>query len=317
MGNIHKQKSRDQPNGQETHAIFGFCKINSPMDLFFILIYTYVEFNIKHLDNNEYFPSRTTKDTIYLHHTAGSHRPDWTIDAWNRDRSATGNKVKIATSYVIGGISTRTDNKEFDGKIYEAFDPVYWAHHLGVKSKNNTFLNQKSIGIELCNYGPLTKTSDGRFFTYVKTEIPKKYVTKLDEPFRGHLYYHSYTKEQLKSLEFLLIDLSDRFEIDVTKGLKREIERSELVMPSGLTVREKQVWLNKNGFTDRRGKKLSEDNVYGPKTIEAESKIGFNPLEFNQNAVDGYPGIWSHTNVRIDKSDIFPQPELLDLLKNI
>ena len=134
-----------------------------------------MEFNTKHLDINEYFPSKTTKDTIYLHHTAGSHRPDWTIDAWNRDRSELGNKVKVATSYVIGGISTRDGNRDFNGKIYEAFDPIYWAHHLGVKSKNNTFLNQKSVAIELCNYGPLTKTSDGRFFNYVKAEIPKKY----------------------------------------------------------------------------------------------------------------------------------------------
>jgi hypothetical protein len=90
-----------------------------------------------------------------------------------------------------------------------------------------------------------------------------------------------------------------------------------LIIPSGLTVRDRQIWLNKNGFTDKKGKKLLEDNIYGPKTIEAESKIGFNPLEFNNNALDGYPGIWSHTNVRIDKSDVFPHPDLLDLLKNL
>lgn len=276
-----------------------------------------MEFDIKHLEINEYFPSKTTKDTIYLHHSEGSHRPDWTIDAWNRDRTALTNKVKSAASYVIGGISTRNDSREFDGKIYEAFDPIYWAHHLGVKSKNNTFLNQKSIGIELCNYGPLTKTSDGRFFNHVKCEIPEKYVTELSTPFRGHLYYHSYTDAQLESLRTLILHLSDEFEIDVTKGLKKEIEKSELVMPRTLEVKEKQIWLNRNGFTDNKGKKLSEDGVYGEKTRSAESKVGVSPFDLNQNSLDGYPGIWSHTNVRIDKSDVFPQPELIQLLKSI
>ena len=277
----------------------------------------HVEFNTKHLDINEYFPSKTTKDTIYLHHTAGSHRPDWTIDAWNRDRSELGNKVKVATSYVIGGISTRDGNRDFNGKIYEAFDPIYWAHHLGVKSKNNTFLNQKSVAIELCNYGPLTKTSDGRFFNYVKAEIPKKYVTELSEPFRGSLYYHSYTDAQLKSLRSLILNLAEKFEIDITKGLKREIIKSEFTIPKDLSVRDKQIWLNRNGFTDNKEKKLAEDGVYGNKTKEAEMKVGTSPLELNRSAIDGYPGIWSHTNVRIDKTDIFPQPELINLLKSL
>jgi hypothetical protein len=187
---------------------------------------------LDHLDISEYFQSKTTKDTIYLHHTAGSHRPDWTIDSWNRDRTDTGNKVRVATSYVIGGISTRDLNNEFDGKVYEAFDPMYWAHHLGVKSKNNTFLNQKSISIELCNYGPLTKSKDGRFFNYVKSEVPETLVTELETPFRGHKYYHSYTEQQLDSLRSLIIHLSDKFEIDISKGLKKEISKSTLKLPN-------------------------------------------------------------------------------------
>jgi len=37
----------------------------------------------------------------------------------------------------------------------------------------------------------------------------------------------------------------------------------------------------------------------------------------NHNALEGHPGIWSHTSVRIDKSDIFPQPELLSMLRSL
>ncbi len=272
---------------------------------------------LDHLDISEYFQSKTTKDTIYLHHTAGSHRPDWTIDSWNRDRTGMGNKVRVATSYVIGGISTRDFNNEFDGKVYEAFDPMYWAHHLGVKSKNNTFLNQKSISIELCNYGPLTKSKDGRFFNYVKSEVPEKLVTELETPFRGYKYYHSYTEQQLDSLRLLIIYLSDKFEIDISKGLKKEITKSTLKLPNKATIKEKQIWLNRNGFTDSRGRKIAEDGINGDSTKEAEMKIGTSPLELNQLAIDGYPGIWSHSNVRIDKTDIFPQKGMLSMLKSI
>lgn len=276
-----------------------------------------MDFIIDHLDENEYFQSKTTKDTIYLHHTAGSHRPDWTIDSWNRDRTDTGNKVRVATSYVIGGISTRDLNKEFDGKIYEAFDPIYWAHHLGVKSKNNTFLNQKSVSIELCNYGPLTKSKDGRFFTYVKSEVPVDLVTELESPFRGYKYYHSYTESQIESLRSLILHLSDKFEIDISKGLKKEIGKSLLKIPAKATMRERQIWLNRNGFTDARGRKLIEDGVNGDSTKEAEMKVGVSPFELNNLAIEGYPGIWSHSNVRIDKTDVFPQPEIIEMLKSI
>ena len=88
-------------------------------------------------------------------------------------------------------------------------------------------------------------------------------------------------------------------------------------MPKDLTIRDKQIWLNRNGFTDNKEKKLVEDGLYGNKTKEAEMKVGTSPLELNRSAIDGYPGIWSHTNVRIDKTDIFPQPELMNLLKSL
>ena len=194
---------------------------------------------------------------------------------------------------------------------------MYWAHHLGVKSKNNTFLNQKSVSIELCNYGPLTKTKDGRFFTYVRSEVPTDFVTELDTPFRGHKYYHSYTESQIESLRSLIIHLSDKFEIDISKGLKKEIAKSALKVPRNFTMREKQLWLNKNGFTDSRGRKLIEDGINGDSTKEAEMKVGVSPFELNNLAIEGYPGIWSHSNVRIDKTDIFPQPEIIGMLKSL
>lgn len=42
-------------------------------------------------------------------------------------------------------------------------------------------------------------------------------------------------------------------------------------------------------------------------------------LELNSNLCKGIinDGIWSHTNVRLDKVDIFPQPEMINMLKSL
>lgn len=271
----------------------------------------------KHLSNGEYFEESTPKDSIYLHHTAGSHRPDWAIDWWNKDRTKSGNKIRVGTSYVIGNKSTRDSrDTKWDGVVYEAFDPSYWAHHLGLKSRKNTFLNQKSIGIEICNYGPLTLTNDGRFFTYVKSEVPESDVIELYEPFRGYTYYHKYSDAQLYALETLLYKISTEFDIDLSRGLKQEIIKSSLIIPKNLSLQDTQRWLNKNGFKDDRGMKLTEDGIPGKRTDSAIDKVGKSPFEVKQDALEGYPGIWSHSSVRRDKFDVSPQPNLISLLSS-
>jgi hypothetical protein len=42
-----------------------------------------------------------------------------------------------------------------------------------------------------------------------------------------------------------------------------------------------------------------------------------NMFEVNEEALRGVPGIWSHTSVRLDKSDVHPQPELIEMLKSL
>lgn len=44
-----------------------------------------------------------------------------------------------------------------------------------------------------------------------------------------------------------------------------------------------------------------------------------NPGMFNisQDALDGKPGVWTHTSYRQDKSDIHPQPEMIEMLNTI
>ena len=118
------------------------------------------------LDFGEYIGDSTPKNMVFLHHTAGSHRPDWTIHGWNTDGTST-NKSRVATSWVIGGKSTRDGNDDFDGKVYRAFDEEYWAYHLGTRSSDTNGINlNKNIIIISMVYLFSSLSEKIRFYTF-------------------------------------------------------------------------------------------------------------------------------------------------------
>lgn len=148
----------------------------------------------------QYIKQVTQKNQIYLHHTAGGHDPYAVYKWWEM------NKERIATHFVIGA----------DGTILQGYDLKYWAFHLG--AKESTFnsqgvrwrsLDKQSIGIELCNWGQLTKR-DGQYYNYVNGKVDADEVTILDEPFKGFSYYHAYTDAQIESLRKLIIHINNQ-----------------------------------------------------------------------------------------------------------
>ena len=80
---------------------------------------------------------------------------------------------------------------------------------------------------------------------------------------------------------------------------------------------EQQKWLNKNGFVGKNGKKLDEDGSWGTNTAWALQSVGKSAFELNPLTYSGYPGIWTHTNIRTDKTDMSPQPNLIKMLKSL
>lgn len=223
--------------------------------------------------SGEFYNTEVAKSQIYLHHTAGSHRPDFTIDGWLHDRNKAGNVLPVATAYVIGGISTTDKNADYDGKIYRFFNDKCWAHHLGTSLAQNTLLNQQSIGIEICNYGPISKVN-GRFLNYVDKEVPADMVEELPVPFRNFTHYHKYTEKQMVALKELLIDISKRHNIDLKKGLYDKMQHLPM---------------------NRMGE-------------------AFNVMD---DAVNGKPGLYTHTNVRRDKFDCSPQTILIKTILSL
>lgn len=167
------------------------------------------------LTDNQYFREENVKSQLYLHHTAGNPSAVNTAKYWQQDAT------RVATAFIVSGkVKQPNSNNEKDGDIIQCFGSKYWAYHLGLKQEMfNSFglpykqLDKISIGIEVCNWGQLTKESDGTFKNYVNGSVPADEVTELETPFKGYKYFHKYTDAQIASLKDLVIYLCDKFSI--------------------------------------------------------------------------------------------------------
>jgi len=121
------------------------------------------------------------------------------------------------------------------GITYELFDPKYWSYHIGptpsgVWWKNKTE-SQQTIAIELSNIGDLrpheTKPDilvDAWGFPYCMKSDTDFYVNC--PTYRGQQYYASYTNEQYKALDSLLLRLCRQF--DIPHSFMHKNERLEI-----------------------------------------------------------------------------------------
>lgn len=227
------------------------------------------------LDKDEYFPMLQNKRWIIIHHTAGNSDPFAVVKNWNND-----DRGRIATEYVIGGKSSN-GNDINDGVIVKCMQTGSYAYHLG--NNGNSKLHPESIGIEICNWGWLTKggykvkgkwvaKKESSFYNYVGGEVPVDQVADLGYEFRGFQFWHKYTDKQLEALKALL----DKLLVE-NKGINQK---------GGLSK-----WLN----------------------TETPAKA----FEYKEIAFSGKEsGIFTHTNIRTDKFDCYPYQPLVDLLKS-
>ena len=222
----------------------------------------------QYLDKDEYVRDYGKIEPLgfFIHHTAGWDNPYNTVTMWNKDK-----RGRVATQYVIGGNNVKGKEAKHDGVVVECFPNNYLGWHLG--KVGNFKISKLSGGVELCNFGYVTKKGD-KYYTYVKTEVKPELVCDLGYKFRGHQYWHAYSDKQIESLRLLILHLKDIYpKMDLVNGLP----------------------------------KLLKEGVH-PKDA----------FEFNSDAYNAKQfGLWTHTNVRKDKFDCFPQPELVEMLKSL
>lgn len=147
-----------------------------------------------------YYDERPKKEKIVLHFTAGHLRGDLSSLTF-KDRG------HVSVPFVIAR----------DGTLYQLFSSAAWSYHLGKAAiGGNKAQSQKSIGIELSNFGPL-KMKAGKLMTiynyaYCDKSDTEMY-TKLDTPYRGERYFATYTEAQYDTLVLLLRYLTAEYKI--------------------------------------------------------------------------------------------------------
>jgi hypothetical protein len=169
----------------------------------------------KFLDSDEYFKGPTSKDYLFLHHTAGWDNPFNTISQWNTD-----NRGKIGTEFVIGGGNIKGVSKE-DGVIAKAMQTGGYAWHLG--PNGSQYMHTHSVGIELCNFGYLVNNK-----TYVGGSVIEAQMVTLSKEFKGFKTWHRYSDKQLKALSDLIKFVANRDSINILDGLPSFIREKGL-----------------------------------------------------------------------------------------
>ena len=203
------------------------------------------------LSKDQFFQDVHEKKQIYLHHTAGGGNPIAVAKYFEQKEG------KVATAFVIGE----------KGTIVQLFSSKHWAYHLGLKPEvfaemgvTYRSLDKISIGIEICNFGPLKK-QNGYFVNYVGGRVDRSQVTELNGKYKGHIFWQKYTDAQIESTRQLLVYLCD------TYGISKEYF----------------------------------DSIF----------------DIDKRALKGENGIFTHNSVRHDKSDIYPCPRMIEMLKNL
>jgi N-acetyl-anhydromuramyl-L-alanine amidase AmpD len=230
------------------------------------------------LPQDTYFKNPTKKSWIFLHHTAGWENPFRVVDSWGRDT-----QNKIATEYIIGGQSIHNTPSQHDGTIVHAIPNNGWAWHLGI---GNQRMHRESIGIELTSFGRITKgyferLQNGRLQSI---ELDKnKYYTYLGQE------VHPDQVETL-SQPFRNFSYYHKYSSAQIRSLKKLLLK--LANQHNIDIRKGLPYLIRK---------------HGAKAFHIMSP---------QMCINN-PGIWSHTNVQSTKTDVSPQPELIEMLLSL
>lgn len=240
---------------------------------------------------DQYIKTKTEKIQIVLHHTvSGGKDEDVGGDVrWWREKGE-----RVATAFIISR----------GGQIFQLFNTDFWAYHLGLTgefitsqgtTKSNKYLNERTIGIEIDSWGGLIQgtTPDGVsgwFPTIMDSDgdLQSFEPRKGSQPVQNVQFYNSnngYPKgfRGFKGFE-KYTDAQIKAVRDLILSLQLKFDGIDLSY-------NEDVWDLQNKATGCWG--------------------------VSKNALNGKRGVWTHVSYRDDKSDCHPQPELIEMLKNL
>jgi N-acetyl-anhydromuramyl-L-alanine amidase AmpD len=166
-----------------------------------------------------------------------------------------------------------------DGTPYQLFSSKFWAYHL---AGGNHDQDRRSIGVEIDNWGGLTiGTGNPKIFRHDSQRTIPWHLKITD----ASKYYAVYGNEVNVPIQYY------------PNGFR------------GFKYFEK--------YTNAQIQTVGELLLFWHKMYGIPLNYNATMFDISQEALDGKPGIWSHTSFRKDKSDITPQPELIEMLQAI
>lgn len=169
-----------------------------------------------------------------------------------------------------------------DGTPNQLFSSKYWAYH----STKGSRVDKYSIGIEFDSWGPLVKGT-GESYNFGTSKNPRWKNTE-----EGAFYAVYGNKVNCEVQHY-----PEGFRHDAQKRTYYYYEKysDEAIKTAGELI---LLWRDRYGI---------------PMTYNEDM------WEVSQRAIDGTPGIWSHTSYipAPRKTDCHPQPELIEMLKTL
>ncbi len=139
-------------------------------------------------DRSYYYKDQPVKQRVVIHFTAGYLKGDVA--------TLTKKDYHVSVPFLVAR----------DGTIYNLFSSKNWSYHLGPGAKGgNKTMSKSSIGIEISNIGPLTRSGNNLNTIYGQTYCSldeRQFYDK--KSYRNYDYYATYTDAQYKSLVPLL-----------------------------------------------------------------------------------------------------------------
>lgn len=231
-----------------------------------------------HMPKSEYRTTSEKKDWVFIHHTAGWNNPFKTISNWAND-----SRGQVATEFCLGGQKIDTGDTQYDGVIAQAFPEGGYGWHLGI---GNNIMHRASVGIEVNNFGFLT---EGGY--YKRVNGVKSWIKKTPGKF--------YTYVGTEAADSQVVELNEPF-----RGFKYWHRYSDKQIAE---LKKLLLYIaDRDNIDVRKGL---------PQLIKEKGAKAFDVCSVSM--CQDTKGLWSHTNCRSTKVDMFPQEELIEMLLSL
>ena len=233
-----------------------------------------------------YAPEETPKIQFVVHHTAGLGGAKAIIEnSWSKKTT------RVSTHFII----------DRAGNIEQLFPLKYWGNHIGSKRSGNSYLQKSTISVELVALGYVKVKGRNRsnsFFNANSTFVQSDKTYSYEKLQQGQPdipvaepYKINSSGKLVKAGDYKGYGLYHSYTKKQLSSLEKVMKQVQTAYPN---ISMGSAYSGANGFYEQFPQK--------------GKGIASTAYKFNQ-------GTFTHNSYRTDKSDVFPQKELIELFQ--